>query len=38
MNDELETIWKEMVVAYFKALSRNSPGRTEEEHESSESG
>jgi hypothetical protein len=33
MNDELERMWEEVVVNYFKALSRHSPGRTEENHE-----
>jgi hypothetical protein len=32
MNDELERIWKEAVVAYVKALFLNSPGGTEENH------
>jgi hypothetical protein len=30
MNDELELIFKEEVVAYSKMLSRNSRGGTEE--------
>jgi hypothetical protein len=29
MKDELERMWKEAVMAYFKVLSRNSPGGTE---------
>jgi hypothetical protein len=29
-DDELERMWKEAVVAYFKVLSRHSPGGTEE--------
>jgi hypothetical protein len=28
-DDELKTMWKEAVVAQFKALSRHSPGETE---------
>jgi hypothetical protein len=32
MNDELEKMWKEAVVAYFKVLSQNSPEGTEENH------
>jgi hypothetical protein len=33
MNDELQRIWKEDVVAYFKVLSQHSHGGTEENHE-----
>jgi hypothetical protein len=33
MNDELEMIWKEAIVAIFKVLSRHSPVSTEEKHE-----
>jgi hypothetical protein len=29
VNDELERMCKEAVVAYFNVLSRHSPGRTE---------
>jgi hypothetical protein len=33
VNNELERMWKEVVVAYFKVKSRNSPPRgTEEIH------
>jgi hypothetical protein len=35
MNDGLERMWKEAVVAYFKVLSRHLPGGTEESHENS---
>jgi hypothetical protein len=38
MNDELQRLWKEAVVAKFKALSRNFLGGTEENHEKSHSG
>jgi hypothetical protein len=34
VNDELERTWKEAVVAQFKALSRNSHGGNEENHDS----
>jgi hypothetical protein len=37
VNSELERIWKEAVVAYFKVLLRYSPGRTKENHEESQS-
>jgi hypothetical protein len=33
MNDEFQRMWKEAVVAKFIVLSRNFPGRTEENHE-----
>jgi hypothetical protein len=33
MNDELERMWKEAVVAKFKILSRYFSGGTEENHE-----
>jgi hypothetical protein len=33
MNYKLERIWKEATVAYFKVLSWQSPGGTEEKHE-----
>jgi surfactin synthase thioesterase subunit len=33
VNDELERMWKEAVMAEFKVLSWNLPGRTEENHE-----
>jgi len=32
VNDELEGMWKETIVAYFKVLSRHLPGGTEESH------
>jgi hypothetical protein len=32
-NDELEMTWKAVVVYYFKNLSRNLLGETEENHE-----
>jgi hypothetical protein len=32
MNDELEGMWKEAAVAWFKVLSRNLAGKTEENH------
>jgi hypothetical protein len=32
VNDELETIWKEAVVAWFKVLSRHLPGGSKENH------
>jgi hypothetical protein len=34
MNDEVETMWKEAVVAYFKILCRNLPEGTEENYDS----
>jgi hypothetical protein len=33
MNDALERIWKDVVVAYFEVLSTHFPGETEETHE-----
>jgi hypothetical protein len=33
MNDELERIWKEAVMAYFKVLCRNLPRGAEENYE-----
>jgi hypothetical protein len=33
VNDELERIWKEAVMVFFKAVSRHSSGGTEEMHE-----
>jgi hypothetical protein len=35
MNDELERIWKEAVVAWFKLLSLHLPGGTEEHNANS---
>jgi hypothetical protein len=32
VNKELERIWNEAIVAYFKVLSRHLPGGTEENH------
>jgi len=37
VNDELEIIWKETVVAYLKVLSQFILGKTEEDHETSAS-
>jgi hypothetical protein len=33
MNNELQRIWKEAVVAQFKVLPRHLPAGTEENHE-----
>jgi hypothetical protein len=33
VNGELERMWKDAVVAYFRALSLHLPGGTEENHE-----
>jgi hypothetical protein len=33
VNDLLESMWKEVVMALFKVLSWNLPRRTEENHE-----
>jgi hypothetical protein len=33
MNSELEGIWKDIYVAYFKVLSRHSFWKTEKSHE-----
>jgi hypothetical protein len=33
VNDELERMWKEEVMAYFKVLSRHLPGRPAKTHE-----
>jgi hypothetical protein len=33
MNNELERIWKEAVVASYKVLSQHLPGGTEKIHE-----
>jgi hypothetical protein len=38
VNDELERMWKEAVVALFKVLSRHLPGGSEENHEKPQSG
>jgi hypothetical protein len=34
MNNELERIWKEVVMAWFKVLFKHLPGETEENHDS----
>jgi hypothetical protein len=34
LNSELEMIGEEAVMAYFKVLSKNQPGRTKKYHES----
>jgi hypothetical protein len=36
-NDELERIWKEVVVTYFKVIFRHLPGETEGNHENPQS-
>jgi hypothetical protein len=33
VNDELETMWKDSVIVYFKVVLYNLPGGTEETHE-----
>jgi hypothetical protein len=38
VNDELEGMWKEAVMASFKVLFCHLPGRTEENHEKPQSG
>jgi hypothetical protein len=38
MTDELERIWKESVLASFKAVSRHLSGGTVENHEERQSG
>jgi hypothetical protein len=38
MTDELETMWKEAVMAYIKVLSWNSHGGPEENHKKPWSG
>jgi hypothetical protein len=32
MNNELERMWQEAVIAHFKVLSQNLPQETEENH------
>jgi hypothetical protein len=32
MNKELESMWKEVVIAYFKAIPQHLPGGTGEEY------
>jgi hypothetical protein len=36
VNNELEKMYKEVVVTYIKLVSRNVPGKTEENHEDSD--
>jgi hypothetical protein len=38
MNDEMERICKEAIMTYYKALSRDLPGGTEENRETLQSG
>jgi hypothetical protein len=38
VNNELERMWKEAVMAKFKVLSQHLPGRTEENHKKPQSG
>jgi hypothetical protein len=38
MNNELETMWKEAVMAAFKVISWHLPRGTEENHEKPQSG
>jgi hypothetical protein len=33
MNDQLEKMWKEAVIAWFKTLAKRLVGRIEENHE-----
>jgi hypothetical protein len=35
VNDQMNGMWKEAVVVYFKAVSEHSPGAIEENHEKS---
>jgi hypothetical protein len=37
VNNKLQRMWKEAGVVYFKELSRNLPGGTEENHEKPQS-
>jgi hypothetical protein len=37
MNNELESTWKEAVLAYFKVLCQYLPGESKENHEKSQS-
>jgi hypothetical protein len=37
-NDEIERMWKEVVVTYYKILSRNLHGGAGENHKKSQSG
>jgi hypothetical protein len=34
VNDELEKMWKEVIVDYFKAISQNFCGGTKDNHKS----
>jgi hypothetical protein len=36
MKDKLERMWKEDIVAYFEVLSRNLPGKNEENDKNSD--
>jgi hypothetical protein len=38
MNNELERIWKDATVAFFKALFWHLPGGTEETHKDPQGG
>jgi hypothetical protein len=38
VNDELNRMWKEVVIGVFKALSWHFPGGTEKNHNKSQSG
>jgi hypothetical protein len=38
INNELERIWKEVVVAYFEVLSQHLPGGGWKSHEKDQSG
>jgi hypothetical protein len=33
MTDELEKMWKKVLMTYFKVPSQHSPGRSEKTHE-----
>jgi hypothetical protein len=37
-NDELEKMWKEVSIEYFKVLSQHLSERTKENHEKHQSG
>jgi hypothetical protein len=38
MNNELEKVWKKVIIAYFKILYWQLPGGTEENHKKSQLG
>jgi hypothetical protein len=38
MNNELEGMWKEVIVTQFEVLSQHFPGETEESYEDRQSG